>query len=241
MKNILWTGGWDSTFRVCDLVLIKNEKVQPYYVLDKNRQSTPVEIKTMEKIKKKIFEKKPEARNLIKDTIMIKIDSIPKEETVTSDWTKLRSISHLGEQYDWLARYVKANHLENIELGIHKDDKAEEFIRNDVIPIEEGKDFYYKMRENLSIPELRIFSSYHFPLLNLTKLEMAEAAKKNNFQDILESTWFCFNPTKDGQPCGFCNPCRYTREEGLGRRVPEPSLYRKFRHKAGIIKYKVFR
>ncbi len=31
--NVLWTGGWDSTFRVLDLVLHQKATVQPHYLL----------------------------------------------------------------------------------------------------------------------------------------------------------------------------------------------------------------
>src|SRR5690606_13578695 len=32
--NLLWTGGWDSTFRLLSLVVQQHRCVQPYYVLD---------------------------------------------------------------------------------------------------------------------------------------------------------------------------------------------------------------
>lgn len=54
--RILWTGGWDSTFRVLDLVLNKKKNIQPYYILDERRASTEIEIATMEKIKEMMKE-----------------------------------------------------------------------------------------------------------------------------------------------------------------------------------------
>ena len=43
-------------------------------------------------------------------------------------------------------------------------------------------------------------------------------AKENGFYDIMLETWFCYNPI-NGKPCGICNPCKYTIEEGMGFRV----------------------
>lgn len=43
---ILWTGGWDSTFRVVELSL-KNQTIQPLYCVDKNRKSIDKEIEAM--------------------------------------------------------------------------------------------------------------------------------------------------------------------------------------------------
>ena len=230
-KNILWTGGWDSTFRILDLVLTKKESVQPFYILDSDRNSTPLELETMDKIKKLIIEKDPESKDRILDHIMISINKIPINEKITNDYSYLQTLSHLGSQYDWLARYADSMQMNNIELCIHLDDKAEFFIKNDVELIKNDADSYYKLKDKPSKSELRIFSYFHFPLLKMTKLEMGETAKKNGFHHIMEETWFCFNPKKDGTPCGMCNPCKYTREEGLGRRVPDPAFLMKLNKK----------
>lgn len=227
MKRVLWTGGWDSTFRVLDLVLNKKEEVQPYYVLDNARKSTKLEIKTMNKIKLMVMNKDSEAGSLLKNQMFIEKDKIPKNNSISKDFQHLLTLSFLGSQYDWLARYVDYVNFDTLELCIHKDDKAEGFIRGDVTIVEEGNDSFYTLVDKPTIPQLRIFSHFNFPLLDMTKLEMAEFAKKRGFSDIMEETWFCYNPLKDGKPCGICNPCKYTREEGLGRRVPDPTPSRR--------------
>lgn len=229
-KNILWTGGWDSTFRVLDLVLIKNKKIQPHYILDHRRYSAEMELKTMEKIKQLIYEKKPAATSLILDTIVTDIRDIPADKEITESYRSLASLSHLGDQYDWLTRYVKHSNVSHLELCIHRDDKATGFLKKEVKKITTNDDYYYVLKEDLSKPELKIFSYYHFPLFDLTKLDMEEIARKNDFRDIMEETWFCYYPTKDGKPCGLCNPCKYTRDEGLGRRVPAVTTYGKIRY-----------
>lgn len=227
MKNILWTGGWDSTYRILDLVINKNLEVQPYYVVDNNRKSTPVEINTMEKIRKMIIDIKPEAVNLIKETIFIDKTKVPEKEEIRKNYDQLISKAFLGSQYVFLASCVDYMGLQDLELSIHKDDKAQVFVENDVELIREENDEYYRLSENPSLPELKLFSYFTFPLLEMTKLEMAEKAKESGFSHIMEETWFCYNPLKDGKPCGICNPCKYTREEGLGRRVPDPTFSRK--------------
>lgn len=224
MNNVLWTGGWDSTFRVLDLVLIKGREVQPYYVLDIARKSTNIELETMKVIKDMVGKLKPEADKLIKDHIYIKINEIPHDEEITKQFKNLYSESFLGSQYDWLGRYVKSIGLNDLELCIHKDDKAEAFIRNDVHKIVDGNDEYYKLNSPPTKKSLLLFEKYHFPLLKMTKVEMGAIAKENGFSHIMDKTWFCHRPTVDNKPCGLCNPCKYTREEGLGRRVPSPPL-----------------
>lgn len=220
LHNILWTGGWDSTFRILDLVINRKENVQPYYILDNERPSTSREIKTMEIVKNMVSKKDPLLSTLIADTIMINIENIPTDRGITNKYISLKTQSHLGNQYEWLARYAKYNNLYDLELCIHADDKAEKFIKNDVCEVNDINNNYFKMNDNLSNPSLDIFSYFHFPLLSMSKLDMDKIAKQFGFSDIMEHTWFCYTPTRRGTPCGSCNPCRYTRNEGLGRRVP---------------------
>lgn len=246
MNNILWTGGWDSTFRVLDLVLLKNKEVQPYYVVDPGRKSTKLELETMSKIKNMVAEVSPGKENLIKDLIIINKDQAPEDLAFTSLYRELYKITYLGPQYDWLGRCVKKLGLNNLELCVHKDDKAELFLANDVEEILVDGYPTYVLKEQPSQKSLEVFRNYHFPLIKMTKLEMAEISKNNGFDHIMEQTWFCHEPTADNQPCGVCNPCIYTREEGLGRRVPTPPflkfIIRRIRSFAGrlkrLIKYK---
>ena len=239
LHNILWTGGWDSTFRILDLVLNKRETVQPYYILDDRRKSTAVEIKTMEKIKDMMKELDPNVKELIYPTIMIEKDQITENDGISKNYQSLLSHSHLGVQYDWLARYAESISMNDLELCIHQDDKAEGFIKDDVELVSENEDTFYRLKTKLSKPELQIFSYYHFPLLTMTKLEMGDIAKASGFSFIMEETWFCFNPQKNGKPCGYCNPCKYTKEEGLGRRVPRVSASVRARLLVATIKQKI--
>lgn len=48
--NILWTGGWDSTFRVVELSRMEGITIQPVYVIDPNRKSVPYELRAMDNI-----------------------------------------------------------------------------------------------------------------------------------------------------------------------------------------------
>jgi len=32
--NLFWTGGWDSTFRLIQLVFVNKKTVHPYYIID---------------------------------------------------------------------------------------------------------------------------------------------------------------------------------------------------------------
>jgi len=225
MKKVLWTGGWDSTFRVMELAIVKRETIQPYYILDSNRASTPFELQAMQQIREMMIRKFPYSKDAIQPLITIHISEIPPDETITGDFKTLLSISDLGSQYDWLGRYAEHNGLDDLELCIHYDDKATGFIDASVKETGEENDRYYVLgQEDMAHPGLTIFKYYHFPILRMTKVQMGEIAAEHGFDDIMELTWFCHNPRRDGSPCGMCNPCKFTRDEGLGRRVPQPGL-----------------
>lgn len=229
-NNVLWTGGWDSTYRVLDLVINKKKVITPFYILDENRKSTKMELKTMQLIRNMVEKEDGQASDRINDLIIINKNSIPPNNKITDSYKKLSKESHLGAQYDWLARYTNSIGISDLELCIHADDTVEDFINNDVELVENGEDKYYKLQKHLSKPELFIFSYYHYPLFDMTKINMEEQAKISGFDHIMEITWFCHSPNKD-QPCGMCNPCKYTKEEGLGRRVPKPSTLFKIKRK----------
>lgn len=220
MNRVLWTGGWDSTYRMLDLTIIKGREVQPYYVLDDDRSSQPTEMKTMDAIKQMIYEQFPQTRGLIKDTIFFNKDDISPQQDITDKWHRLKSESFMGSQYEWLGRYAEENGINDLELNIHRDDKASVFLYDHVQEIIDGNDSFFSLKSDRLATDLSLFKYYHFPILYLTKIDMLENAKENGFDNIMEKTWFCFNPTWRSTPCGYCNPCRYTREEGLARRVP---------------------
>jgi hypothetical protein len=74
--------------------------------------------------------------------------------------------------------------------------------------------------------DLRLFQQFRFPIFSCTKVEMQRVAREQGFADLMEMTWFCYSPTRRMEPCGRCNPCRYTAEEGLSRRIPRVTRLR---------------
>lgn len=214
--NLLWTGGWDSTFRLLNLVLNHKRIVQPYYLISSERQSSQVEVETMDKLKHLLFSQYPETRHLLLPTIYRAVDSILPHEKISRQFTALKATAFLGSQYDFIARFAHESNLCNLELSVHRDDHAQKFLAPYVI----NDNNIYRLRDDPSFPELSIFRYFHFPILDLTKRDMERLAKKHGFLNLLNQTVFCHNPRASGKPCGYCNPCRYTMEEGLARRIP---------------------
>lgn len=217
--RILWTGGWDSTYRFLDLVINQNRVVEPYYIIDSNRPSFSKEIQTMVGIKKLIFNRMPGSQELIKPTIFTELNDVQPDSKISQKFKRLLARRYLGSQYDWLARFAAQAKINDLELCIHADDKAHYFLQSNVHQTQvDGLEFSI-LNKDLIDSDLGIFKNFHFPLFDLTKLDIQAMSNQSGFNDIMEKTWFCFTPI-NGKPCGKCAPCDYTIIEGLGRRVP---------------------
>ena len=218
--RLLWTAGWDSTFRLLDALLVRGKSVQPYYLVDPGRPSTPHELRAMERIAAEVRARHAELAGRLAKPIVSDLQQLLPDAQITARFERLRARSHLGGQYDWLARFATQERLTDLELAIHRDDRAAAFLHAHVVREEGGGDPYYRLRDGPPDDDLRIFERFRFPVFDQTKRDMERAARERGFADLMELTWFCHIPTPDGRPCGRCNPCRYTIAEGLARRVP---------------------
>jgi hypothetical protein len=217
--DVLWTAGWDSTFRVADLILNHNAVVRPWYVMDRNRRSAETELATQDVIRAALADLDPTATQRLLATQIIKVDEIPPIPAISADWAVLRE-RFTGDQYEFLARLAEDQQL-TLELGIEVGGHAYNLLIANV----EENDGVYRLVAHPDDPALEVFRRFRFPLFNMTKLDMENAARRDGFSQVMELTWFCHSPLR-GKPCGCCNPCRQTRDEGLGRRVPPLTRWR---------------
>ncbi|WP_428742345.1 hypothetical protein [Tenacibaculum sp.] len=229
--NILWTGGWDSTFRVLELA-DKNITIQPYYLKD-NRKSEKMEIDTVESLTEEI-RKLPNTKCVIKPLLAKKVSEIEPDEEITKSYNNLRERfkkeghgAKLGSQYEWLARFSKD--IRYLELGIEKDSKPQVLI-NMFGRLEKKQDeilgeHYILDKENSTQDLINVFGNYRYPLLGYSKLDMQRIATQKGYIDIMNKTWFCHRP-KNNEPCGKCAPCMQTIEAGLQSRFSQSALIR---------------
>lgn len=223
--RLLWTSGWDSTFRLLQLVVEKGATVLPIYIIS-DRASSPIEIETMNKIKKLTHKLFPETVNRILPTVFYAQYDIKKYPEVTVKHRILTNQSYLGSQYEWLSRYAKQHDITDLELSIHTDDRAYEFMKSFVVKNEDQHGSYYALDPAVGDDNpLSLFRPFRLPMLEWTKVEMKEHALKIGTFEIMNLTWFCHAP-RNGKPCGLCNPCKYSMQEGMAFRFPKESLLR---------------
>jgi hypothetical protein len=218
--KLLWTGGWDSTYRLLELVLLHQRAVQPFYISLK-RQSADIELRAMKQIKQQLFAAHPETRSRILETIFVEAANIPSRPDAWAALLRLREMGgtrRVGSQYYDFAAAAEHLGLDQLELGIHAEEGS--FWYDRLKSNVESKDGVCRLVAEPDLEELEIFKRFAFPLLTLSKKDMAAKAEGAGFSFILDSTWFCHRPDRRGRPCGFCAPCRLTMKEGLERRIP---------------------
>ena len=220
--NILWTGGLDSTYRVLELSM-REVEIQPYYLSSVN-PSTQLEISAISKLSE-LIKKRTETRCNLLPMIVVDADHIAPNEDITKAWERLHEKTHLGSQYDWIARFASQYNLV-LELGIEKDPHESTIQR--CIEANGGggiRDNYFIA--NFDSEEMRlVFSNMRFPLplFEMTKQDEIEQYKKWHAEDILNNIWFCYRPV-NGKPCGLCDPCKTYIEVGLDSMIPKNRLF----------------
>lgn len=235
--NLLWTGGWDSTFRLCDLILIQKKRVQPIYIMDPERKSIREEIRAIETIRKLLKEVSLETRELLLPMNARWMGDIALNPTVTARYNNLvQRFGRLGSQYEWLGRFASECGIDGLELSVESDSftpSGPVFAKlKDYLILQNGN---YLLSDCLEESDFELFRPFHFPLAYTTKLDMLSYAKKRGFYDMMLHSWFCHLPKK-GRPCGKCRPCSFVLDEGLAFRVPLSGRARYMMSKIGLKK-----
>ncbi len=221
--RLLWTGGWDSTFRFLDLVLRLRRNVEPVYLMDYKRQSAGLEIKAMQRIIFSLGKRHPETVERVLPMRIVEKMHLPEDAEIREAYHEVLRSDYIGPQYYFLACMCRHRSLDGIELGAHKDGRLERLLRGYMAVSSDGDGrLSYRLSPDVPAPAhlQKIFAHCRFPLLDLTKIEMQAISAQSGWRTWMDKTWFCHKPTRRGKPCGRCNPCLYALEEGMGRRLP---------------------
>ena len=215
--NILWTGGWDSTFQLIRSYIHGTANIQPVYLVDERRRSTAMELLTMMRIKEALRAHSPERAEALLPVRFCAVSDLQSDASIASAYKRVHKYARIGIQYEWLARFCDQFGVSDLQLCIHRDDRAHTALKD---LVEYGGVNGCKVsKRHAATDEYELFRFYSFPIFDMSKLDIQKHAAEMGFGSIMNLTWFCQAP-KDGRPCGACLPCRFTVEEGLGWRVP---------------------
>lgn len=232
--NLLWTGGWDSTFQLLQLLIIERCKVTPYYIVDNDRKSTKAELNAMELITIQVLKQYPYTKELLDPLQFFNRNDIPLNDAITKAHEEIQKDNFIGVQYEWLARFCDFKGINELQLCIFKDGRVDRAIANYRTSNETEPDTFFIDEKFKNTKEYTLFKYFSFPILSLNKHKINEITKAQNMSEIMELTWFCHQPTSKMKPCGKCHPCLYTAKEGLGSRIPLKSRIRGYIKKEKI-------
>lgn len=218
---LLWTGGWDSTFRLLQLVEDTKATIQPLYLVDEIRGSTPREIDTMRSIRAMIKKRWPDSQERLLPTDYGSYRATEMEPHHREMWETLRERGRVGLQYPILASYAEQNGIDRMELSVEARSNSESTVIQVLEPLLEpggtASDSVHILPKTVGAPEA-LFCAFEFPLLGYTKQDMKKESERRQWMHIMNETWFCFDPTF-GLPCGSCQPCKIAQKEGMKSRV----------------------
>ncbi len=227
--NLLWTGGFDSTYRLIELSM-RDVVIQPMYVIDPGRSSIKYEEKAREKILD-MLSKKEKTKAKILPIKKIKLEDIPKNEEIEKAYQLFKEEAEMGSQHEWLARL--ALQYNGLEICIEKALGEHAPVRNSIL--NHGKliktdDGYIVDKDNSSKELNLILGNLRLPIFDKTNLEMVEDIKKWGYEDVIKNIWFCYTPI-DGKPCGVCNPCSTKVDSKMTFLLPDIAVKRNLRMK----------
>lgn len=202
---LLWTGGWDSTFRLLYLLLVEQKSVQPIYVIDVERYSTQRELDSMDVIARMARQRLGTDVTLYPRNVFVRSDFADNPE-LNKRFKALQERVRIGSQYYWLALIAENQNWHSVELSMEKYGAPSPLQRAIFDGLEEDRPTLNRSWE------AELFRYWSFPLLTMTKPQMRQAAKDYGFYDILLKRWFCLRPVR-GKCCGSCRPCQLARQE----------------------------
>lgn len=237
--RILWTGGWDSTFRMVELGF-RDVIVQPVYVLDPNRTSHNCELKAMKKILD-ILRNDSRFVAEYNDLKVFKLEDIPKDEKITNAYKIISKETKLGSQYDWLARLGKM--YSGMEMGIEKalsgSSRAIDTMNKYCHILYKNEGEGYVAEDSSEVGKL-VLGWFSFPIIQRSEVDMVRQIKEWHCEDVMQHIWFCHNPI-DGKPCGFCRPCQEKVASDMEWLFPEKAQkrYRLWKKLTGVLGQRV--
>ena len=228
--NILWTGGFDSTFVVCQLSLLP-VAIQPIYI-SMGRKSEVHELKAMAAISEFVNANEKKRCKLLPVKVIMEGD-VEENKELTASYETIYKEYEMGYQQDRIARLANqmgCKLVQGIEDGPNGTGHLSNAIRKYAtivegsIKLEGGEAIgYCELDQSKSRKEMNdIFGRLQFllPLYYKTKTETLELYKEIGYEEVIPLTWFCAQPI-NGLPCGLCNPCDSTIKADMSFRLPK--------------------
>jgi hypothetical protein len=219
--HLFWTGGYDSTFRLLQILLLEKKSVQTYYIIDKGRRSLPNELEAMFKISHTLITAYEHTRALFLPTRFYWMNHIKPDTEITSAYHAAKQGKVISPQYEYMARFCKQHKINRMELSVEHLVNPTDPLRFQPYIQRIGDSQQFSLREDIrGQAEYVLYHYFHFPIYGYSKVSMAKEVKAQGWEQIMDMTWFCQKPIRGKYPCGQCAPCQQYILEGMGSRIP---------------------
>lgn len=159
---------------------------------------------------------------------------VPRRKQLATGRGVLNAVNldlYIDSQYQWLAVY--ANSRKNpVEVGItarYVNKFMDAIGGGDAIEeMDAGcfKQYVLNKEKCKSADGYTIFGNFAFSFYNApSKPELVDEYKRLGCEDIMDLTWFCYDPIDD-EPCGQCWTCVHTYRDGITNRFSPAALER---------------
>lgn len=214
MKNnkdrieVLFSGGFDSTFMLCLLARTKNVTIQPYY-LDIRRHIRNEERRAVRNILAAL-QKKQDLKAKILPVKIVNPDFFVPSCDVEQAWRKFKDKPYvIGGQQRYLAEFAKVHpgicwgqeryletpgHMTRLLL-----DKGNWKFTDDGVG--------YFTKEDCDPDVFLLFGNLTAPVAKYSEPMMWDKVKEWGYEDVFRHIRFCYY-LMDGKPCGMCLPCQ---------------------------------
>ena len=95
-RHLLWSGGWDSTFRLLYTLLVRGEAVQPHYIINIRRPTLHREIQAQVRIRKLLQKEHPKAASRLYPVRYSERFSLPVDPTLHRQYYSIKKIHPTG-------------------------------------------------------------------------------------------------------------------------------------------------
>lgn len=230
--NLLFTGGFDSTFRLCQLSRMEGVEVQPvYHCFSPARSNEKNEIHAQDTILS-MLRKRKDTKAVLLNPIRVHEYDLPEAPDLDEAFQKwrpfpetpgqIRCISKLSRLFPHLEYCIEGATLETRKQGI-KYGKTRRFLTAHgfrFLDHEDGSTSFKCSHADSGLDLL--WGGFRFPIFQISETDMLPFIHKYHYEDVFEHTWTC--DFGDKEPCGVCHNCETKWASGLPDFFPKAAV-----------------
>lgn len=215
-RHVFWTGGYDSTWRILQALLVEKFPVLPIYLsgsidnyetASHKRRSKEFELAAMQAIRSAIAQCDPEASARLRDLVVV--PDVVMDKEVTSHMSKLKAQDMVRRrrcQYGTMAQ-LTCNISTPVDISVVEGDFLWKTMYSHLEHAE--NEWFISPAAIEQKPELAIFRWLRFPLVRYSKESILQEATQRGYEQIMRMTWTCWYPRRNGEQCGKCGMCKH--------------------------------